>query len=101
MGSTITVQVKYYAAIREVAEKTDESLELISGSVAYDLLCKVAGLYGDKMQAEIFDDKNANGLRDDMMVTLNEAILNHAKSKETILNPGDVLALFPIFPGGG
>jgi len=100
-GKTITVRVKYFASIREAAGNTEESHDLISGSVVHDLLNKVAILYGDKMRGEIFDGKAVNGLRDDIMITLNEAIINHIKTTETTLDHGDVLALFPIFPGGG
>jgi len=100
-GRIITVHVKYFANIREVAGISNDSLDLVSGSTVYDLLYMITELYGDEMGEEIFDNKNASGLRDDMMLTINEAIINHMKSAETMLKPGDVVALFPIFPGGG
>jgi len=99
--STDNVLVKYFGAIREFAGKSDESFDLISGSVVHVLLCRISDIYGVKMRAEIFDAKNINGLRDDLMVTLNEAILNHSQATGTVLKSGDTVALFPIFPGGG
>jgi len=99
--STDNVLVKYFGAIREFAGKSDESVDLISGSVVHDLLCRISDIYGEKMRTEIFDAKNVNGLRDDLMVTLNQTILNHSQSSRTVLKSGDTVALFPIFPGGG
>jgi len=98
---SVNVFVKYFGSIMEFAGKSEESFDLISGSVVYDLLYRVSDIYGARMHGEIFDAKNVNGLRDDMMLTLNEAVLNHSKASETVLKSGDEVALFPIFPGGG
>jgi len=63
-----------------------------------DLLLKLADGYGEPFHRELF---NADGLRDDVMVTVNGVIINHANVAELALNNNDVIALLPVFPGGG
>jgi len=97
------IQIQYFGSIRAAAKKSEEKTEFAANTTIYHLLQHLASLYDDNFRGEIFDknDKNCGELRDDLMATLNGTIINHANAAEIKLNPGDVLSLFPIFPGGG
>jgi len=95
-----TIQIQYFGAIREAAKKPEEEMELGPNTTVQQLLQRLVGVYGEGFRGEIFD-KSGDSLRDDLMLTVNGTVLSHASAIDTHLEPGDRLALFPIFPGGG
>ena len=95
-----TARVQYFGAIGAAAGKREEKVEFAPHTTAYELLQKLAGGYGKRFRGEIFEE-DADALRDDLMVTVNEAITPHEDLAGLTLNQGDVVSLFPIFPGGG
>ena len=94
------VQIRYYGAVRGLAGKSGEDAGLAPDTTAYQLLLRLACKYGSAFRNEIFRE-DGESLRDDFMLTVNETIVKHADARETTLKQGDVIALFPIFPGGG
>jgi len=94
-------RIRYFGSIREAAGKIDEELNPLPNATVYSLLQAVSNTYGDKMRDELFDYRVPGVFRDDLMISVNEAVINHARAAETEVRPGDVVALFPIFPGGG
>ena len=94
------IQIQYYGSIRAAAKKSEEKVEFAADTTVYRLLQQIARLYENDFRGELFED-NAKNLRDDLTVTLNGTIVEHKSALEISLKPGDVLALFPIFPGGG
>jgi len=96
-----TIRIRYFGTIREAAGKSDEEFSRVPDTSVYSLLKTVSDTYGNKMRDELFDVKVPDVLRDDLMVSVNEVVINHEKAARTAVNPGDVVALFPIFPGGG
>ena len=96
----VDIEVKYFGAIREAAGKTVECLKNAPATVP-ELLCMLYDAHGSELRDQLFDKKNISGLRDDLMITVNSAIVNHETAAEIKFKPGDVVALFPIFPGGG
>jgi len=67
-------------------------MELVPETTVYQLLLQLVP------HDEIFENEN---IREDVTVLLNGTIINHTETCEIILEPGDVVALLPIFPGGG
>ena len=94
-----SVQIQYFGSVREAARKKGESIEISTDITAYQLLQRLAGIHGEDFQGEIF--QKGGKLRDDFTVTVNNAIINHLSLAETNIKPGDVISLFPVFPGGG
>ena len=95
------IKVKFFGSIREAAGKTEDHFDSLPGTTVYKLLNMISDAYGDAARAEIFDGKAPEKLRDDLMITYNDSIINHGKATEAAVNPGDVVALFPVCPGGG
>ena len=94
------IQIQYFGAVRAAAKKSEEKVDFAVGITVYSLLRQVACNYENGFRGEIFDI-NGDELRDDLTVSLNGAIISRTDACETILKQGDVLSLFPIFPGGG
>ena len=93
------VQIQYFGSIRVAANKKKEEMEITSSITAYQLLQKLADIHGKDFQGEIFQ-KNGK-IIDDLTVSVNNTIINHSNVADTNLKPGDVISLFPVFPGGG
>ena len=94
------VQIKYFGSIRVAVNKSEEELELASNTTAYQLLQNLTDVYGKSLRDEIFQD-DGDGLRKDLMVTLNKTIVEHTSAAATGLHPGDEVGLYPLFLGGG
>jgi len=94
-----SIQIHYFGSIRAAACKNKEEMEIESNITAYQLLKKLAGIHGKDFQGEVFQKDGI--LRDDFTVAVNNAIINHLNVADTNIKPGDVISLFPVFPGGG
>jgi len=95
-----TVRVLDFGAIRAIIQKAEEEVACPPDTTAYELLRTLADNHGEIFQGEIFA-ADGESLREDLTVTVNEAVVRHAIINETILKSSDVIALLPIFPGGG
>jgi len=96
----VKVKILYFGSVRAAIGKSEEYMEIAPDITVHRLLEKLAGIYGEGLREEIFDGDGAS-LRDDLMITLNEAVIAREKLAGTGLKQGDNLALYPIFPGGG
>ena len=92
------MQVQYFGSVRAAAQKAEERAALSGQISVLELLRRLAGFYGAAFSGEVFAGE---ALRDDLSVAVNGVTMRHAAAEETFLRPGDVLALFPLFPGGG
>jgi len=52
------------------------------------------------LQDELFESENKN-IREDVTILINGNIINHEDTLDLNIQPGDIIALLPIFPGGG
>ena len=95
------IQIRFFGAIRVVAGKIDDELDHIPDTTVSGLLGLLSEKYGKALRDELFLDNGSGGLRDDLMITVNEAIINHEKASQIEVNRGDIISLFPTFPGGG
>jgi molybdopterin converting factor small subunit len=93
------IQVQLYGQFGEAAGRSADEVGLSAGATVSGLLGELADAYGRSFRDEIFD--SSGGLRDDVMVTVNKAIVKHEDAAEIKMEPGDSIALFPIFHGGG
>jgi len=98
--ATPNVRILYFGAIRAAAGTSGEEVKIVVNTALYQLLRELAVIHGDSFFDEIFEEGGAS-LREDLTVTVNDVVVNHASVAETGLAPGDKIALYPIFPGGG
>ena len=94
------VKLQYFGGIRRIVGKIEEDIELTSNITIFQLLGKLADIYGKEFEGEIFD-KDRRSLKDDLMITVNKVVVDRNRLVEISLKPNDALALYPIFLGGG
>ena len=94
------MKLQYFGLIRAAAGKSEEEMALSADTSVYALLQRLSAAYGGAFRDEIFE-AGGHRLREDVTVTLNGAVIAHAAAGDICPKPGDTLALFPIFPGGG
>ena len=95
------IHVRFFGSIRVSAGNNSEDIDFIPDTTVYGLMGLLSDIYGKALRDELLDEKGSGGLREDLMVTLNEAIINHEKAAEVVINQGDIVALYPTFLGGG
>ena len=101
MATGSTIHIQFFGSIRDAAAKVCDDMDLAAGTSVSALMQMLPAHYAPALRDELLDDSVPDGLRDDLMVTVNQAIVNHGQAGETILQPGDTVALFQTFPGGG
>jgi len=98
MGMKDMIQIQYFGSIRAATQKSAEELALSPETSIFQFLERLAEAYGDALRGELMAEGQ---LRDDLTISLNGSITKHEAAGDIFLRPGDTLALFPLFPGGG
>lgn len=93
------MKLQFFGGFGALAGRSEDIARLQTGATLFDLLQTLATRYGESFRAELLQSDGA--LRDDVMITVNGTIMNHAVAADKALHPNDTLALFPVFPGGG
>lgn len=98
--SPITARVQYFGPIGLQTRRSEETVEMAGAPSVHDLLWMLSGRYGEDFGSEIFLP-GSQELREDLIIAVNGNVVRHGSTFATCLRPGDTVALFPIFPGGG
>ncbi|MCP8309348.1 MAG: MoaD family protein [archaeon] len=97
MVEEISITLKYFATIRDITGKKEESLSLKKGYSIMDLLMKLAEVYGEKISQFIFGEKKE--IKENLTFLINgKAIKNENLSRK--LKDGDVFVILPPISGG-
>jgi len=94
------IRIQFFGSIRAAAQTPETQAAPAENTTVLQLLRELAERYGDTFRGEIFTE-DGESLREDLTVARNGTITKHGAAGETLLQPGDILALFPLFPGGG
>lgn len=94
------VKVQYYGSIRAVAATPEEDIFVKTDGTVQDALEILRTGHTNAFLGEVFQ-AGPLSLRDDLTLTVDGVIINHEKVSETPLRAGSVIALLPVFPGGG
>lgn len=98
MGGNISINFKYFAMIRDITGRKEESLQLKEGNSAMDALAKLAEIYKEKLSQFIF---NENGEpRENLTFLINGQAIKSDELKERKLKDGDVFVILPPIGGG-
>jgi len=97
MDEDISITLKYFATIRDITGKKEESLSLKKGYSVMDLLIKLSEIYGEKLSQFIFDEKRE--IKENLTFLINgKAIKNENLNRK--LKDGDVFVILPPISGG-
>ncbi|MCL2549171.1 MAG: MoaD/ThiS family protein [Symbiobacteriaceae bacterium] len=103
-----SIRIQYFGTLRAAAAKAEETYDLAPETSLSQLLQQLASIYDIGFSGEIFATNPAepieilwDSLRSDIMVMLNDKAVAHNHVAEILLQDGDRIALFPLFPGGG
>jgi len=97
--SVPTVQLRLFGAFGVLAGKNKDDVMLPASSTVYSLLRGLSDVYGKDFRDELFS--GACELNESFAVMINGAIIDPVNAGEIYLNPGDDIALLPVFMGGG
>jgi len=93
------VRVHYLGFIKNMLDKGEEEFEIGEGALLSDLLNKLAGIYGEPFQKEVYEP----GLKDvktGFVVTVNGILMGQQHGVDTRLNEGDTVILMTLMSGG-
>lgn len=93
------VSVHYLGFIKNMLDKGEEEFEIRKGALLSDLLNKLAGIYGEPFQKEVYEP----GLKDvktGFVVTVNGILMGQLHGVDTRLNEGDTVILMTLMSGG-
>lgn len=94
------VKVKYLGPIRALLNKREEEVEVPLKITIYEFLKKLSNIHGKMFESEVFEDDGKN-LREGIIVTIDGRSIRRLNDMKTMLISGNVVALLPIFSGGG
>ena len=94
------VSVCFYGSIRAAVRRSIDYVEIDPGCVFSEILRSLSRSYGDKFKYEVFRE-DGDSLRDDLIVTIDDVIIEHSRLEDLRLFDGDAVSLFPNFSGGG
>ncbi|MGQ9469042.1 MAG: MoaD/ThiS family protein [Nitrososphaerales archaeon] len=98
MNEDISITLKYFAMIRDITGKKEESLSLKKGYSVMDVLIKLSEIYGEKISQFIFDEKREP--RENLTFLINGQAIKIEDLSERKLKDGDVLVILPPISGG-
>ncbi len=91
----MTVRVKFFAYLRDVFEGREREVAVEDSPTVRDVL--VAVVDTPARRAEIFA---GDGLKAHLVVMVNGIHIHSLQGLETLLRPGDTVAVFPFLGGG-
>ena len=98
MPTQIKVCTKFFAILREAAQRSEDSLMLKENSTVNDFLIKLGSKYGKKFSTLIFDDSGE--LRETFVTLVNGQAVNGVAISSVKLNDDDLVVLLPPINGG-
>jgi len=96
----VKIQVHYFGQVRALVHKRGEEVDVSSTATVLQLLQHLVHAYGNALEAEVLEDDGTT-VRDGLLVTVNGRAIGQLEGVHTGLHSHDVLALLPLFAGGG
>ncbi|MCX8205313.1 MAG: MoaD family protein [Candidatus Nezhaarchaeota archaeon] len=94
-----TVEVKFFATVREAVGVSAASVTVKSEATIKDLLELLAQAYGDSFRRAVYD-ADGGSLKPSIIVLLNGHNIDFLGGLATRIKPGDTVAILPPAVGG-
>ncbi|MFQ5819074.1 MAG: ubiquitin-like small modifier protein 1 [Candidatus Heimdallarchaeota archaeon] len=92
------IQIKFFAALREIVGKKAEFVELDGGGRVQDVIRHLIETYGTPLEQHLFDKQGK--LTTSYQLLINGINISTLEGLETPLKEGDTLAILPPVGGG-
>lgn len=92
------IQIKFFAALREIVGKKAEFVELDGGVRVQDVIRHLIETYGTPLEQHLFDKRGK--LTTSYQLLINGINISTLEGLETPLKEGDTLAILPPVGGG-
>ena len=92
------IQIKFFAALREIIGKKFEFIELDDGARLQNVLRKLIETYGTPFEQHLFDEQGK--LSSSYQILINGINIGTLEGVETSLKEGDTVAILPPVGGG-
>ena len=96
----IYITIDLFGSIRYAAGTKRIEIEYPPGRTVYELLRFVADTYGKELEEELFLP-DGNSLREDLTIIINGMTTERIKVLSKTIDESTIIALLPVFPGGG
>ncbi|NIU84326.1 MAG: MoaD family protein [Candidatus Thorarchaeota archaeon] len=93
------VKVQYFGFIQGMLGKKGEEFELREGSCLSDLLNKMARIYGEQFQREVYEPGEKD-VKSGFTVTVNGLLFGQLRGVDTGLSAGDKITFMTVASGG-
>jgi molybdopterin converting factor small subunit len=94
------VKVEYLGTVKAKLNKNGEEIEVPKQTTLWSLLNTISNKYGDWFRNEVFELKDKK-IKEGLIVTINGIAAGQTGGLNTILRTEDVVAILPLFAGGG
>ncbi len=94
----MNIQIKFFAALREIVGKKAEFVELDGGVRVQDVISYLVETYGTSLEQHLFDKQGK--LSTSYQLLINGINISTLEGLETLLKEGDTLAILPPVGGG-
>ncbi len=93
----VKVKVRFYASLRDRIGVEERILNLKGDSGFYSLIKELGCSIGERINLII---NGSGSIRDDIMISVNNRLIDHSSLKKLRLNDGDQVDIMPL-PSGG
>ena len=93
------VKVQYFAAVRELAERTEEVVDVKESATVLDVLSALAKGHGERFREYVFDSLTGKP-KAFLQFLLNEDLIMNPNGLSTVLTDNSRLAIIPPVGGG-
>ena len=94
------VKVQYLGQVRAITNKREETLDMPTICTVFDLLQTLSTQYGPEFEQEVFQADGAQ-LQESIIITVNGVAIGQLKGLNTSIGVSDIVAILPLFAGGG
>lgn len=98
LAKSVPINVKYFAAIRDIVRKKEEQIQVDIGTTVEDALRRLAEIYGERLMRYIYDEKGR--LRGNLAILINGESIDRERYDRTILRSKDIFVILPPIAGG-
>jgi molybdopterin converting factor small subunit len=94
------VRIKYFGLLRSRFQRDPEEADLSEGARLRDLFSYLTDRHGEEFVVNVFNPTE-KGIREDVLVNLNDVPVRQMKGLDTELSEGDQIDILALFLGGG